>query len=206
MERCYILNIMKTGDEKKPQIKGKKTGISKKILKTLSDRPAYSVSGLKNELLEGFFADNDNQSTKPEYAISRAFKNLEEAGYVEVIESGNAKYARLTKDGKQKNYSLLLDNENVLVPTSWDGLWRIVILDLPETRKNERDALRYLLKKAGFMCIKNSVWVTPYPFEHMFINIKKDLNLTTEFMIFVTANLDPETQKEFFKTFGFIKD
>lgn len=184
-----------------------KTKISKKILETLSDKPAYSVSGLKNELLgalrDAQHKDSGQAGKEAVYAVSRAFKNLEGAGYIEVIQSDNADYARLTKEGKQKNYSLLLDNENVLVPTAWDGLWRIVMLDLPEARKSEREALRYLLKKAGFVCIKNSVWVTPYAYEHLFMNIKKDLNLTTEFMIFVTNNLDPETQKEFFKTFGF---
>jgi len=182
-----------------------KAKISKEILKTLSDKPAYSVLGLKNELLEGLLTNIDTRAVKSEYAISRAFKNLAGSGYIEVIQSDNKDYARLTKEGKQKNYSLILDNENVLVPTSWDGLWRIVILDLPETRKNEREALRYLLKKAGFVCIKNSVWVTPYAYEHLFMNIKKDLNLTTEFIIFVTANLDPETQTEFFDIFGFGK-
>src|SRR3989344_5982320 len=186
--------------------------ISKKILETLAAKPASSVLGLKNELLEGFLTNIDigSKSTKqaqgrPEYAISRAFKNLEGSGYIEVIQSDNKDYAPLTKEGKQKNYSLILNNEKVLLPTSWDGLWRLVILDLPETRKNEREALRYLLKKAGFVCIKNSVWVTPYAYEHLFMNIKKDLNLTTEFIIFVTANLDPETQTEFFDIFGFGK-
>ncbi|MBP6912531.1 MAG: hypothetical protein KBB86_01205 [Candidatus Pacebacteria bacterium] len=190
-------------NQKAPQ----KTKISKEILKSLSGKPASSVVGLKNELLEVLrdaqHKDSGQADNEASYAVSRAFKNLEGSGYIEVIESDNAKYARLTREGKQKNYSLLLDNENVLVPTEWDGLWRIVMLDLPEARKSEREALRYLLKKAGFVCIKNSVWVTPYPYEHLFMNIKKDLNLTTEFMIFVTNNLDPETQTEFFKTFGF---
>lgn len=186
----------------------KKAKISKEILKSLSSKPASSVLGLKNELLEVLHdaqhKDSSQASKEASYAVSRAIKNLEGSGYIEVIQSDNTKYARLTREGKQKNYSLLLDNENVLVPTEWDGLWRIVMLDLPEARKSEREALRYLLKKAGFVCVKNSVWVTPYPYEHLFINIKKDLGLTTEFMIFVTANLDPETQTEFFKTFGFI--
>ena len=84
-----------------------------------------------------------------------------------------------------------------IVSTTWDGLWRIIILDLPEERKSEREALRYLLKKAGFICAKNSVWVSVYPYEHLFSNIKKDLNLTTEMMIIVTDKIDEETEKEF---------
>ena len=75
----------------------------------------------------------------------------------------------------------------------------MILLDLPEDRKSEREALRYLLKKAGFMCIKNSVWISMYPYENLFTNIKKDLGLTTEMMIVVTDKIDKETEEEFLK-------
>jgi DNA-binding transcriptional regulator PaaX len=77
----------------------------------------------------------------------------------------------------------------------------MIMLDLPEERKSEREALRYLLKKAGFVCVKNSVWVSMYPYENLFINIKKDLGLTTEMMILVTDKIDEETEKELIKMF-----
>ena len=35
-------------------------------------------------------------------------------------------------------HSLELENETTLVNTSWDGFWRIILLDLPENRKSER--------------------------------------------------------------------
>jgi DNA-binding transcriptional regulator PaaX len=171
--------------------------ISKKILDTLSDKPATPISSLENELLEAFLDDFDQSGSKQKYAITRAFKNLTDSGYVEVIYSDNAPYARLTRDGRHKKHSMTLDNEGILVPTAWDGFWRIVMLDLPESRKNERESLRYLLKKAGFVCIKNAMWVSPYPYEHLFTNIKKDLGLQTELMIIVTNTLDPETEKVF---------
>lgn len=180
----------------------KKSKISKKILEALSGKPAHPILGLENELLGAFFVEFNEKGSKHKYAISRAFKNLTDSGYIEVLHSDNGSYARLTRDGKQKNYSLFLDNENTLVSTNWDGFWRIVLLDLPESRKNERDALRYLLKKAGFVCVKNSVWVSPYQYEHLFVNIKKDLGLTNELMIIVTKNLDPDTEQEFFAIFS----
>jgi phenylacetic acid degradation operon negative regulatory protein len=93
---------------------------------------------------------------------------------------------------------LKLEDNSTPTPI-WDGKWRIVLLDLPETRKDEREALRYLLKKAGFICLKNSVWISPFPYEHLFTNIKKDFGLTTELMIFVTDNIDQETKQAFFE-------
>jgi DNA-binding transcriptional regulator PaaX len=81
-------------------------------------------------------------------------------------------------------------------------MWRLVMIDLPENRKSERDSIRYILKKAGFLCMKNSVWVSPFPFEHLFMNIKSDLGLHEEIMIVVTQYIDPVTETSLRKSFG----
>jgi phenylacetic acid degradation operon negative regulatory protein len=139
-----------------------KPSFSKKILKLLAEKPAISVP----ELVERIGIEKAEKSSK--IAISRSLKGLRDTGLVEQSFSGQNEYARLTKDGKKKVHSLKLDNDTTLVDPTWDGKWRIVLLDLPETRKDEREALRYLLKKAGFVCLKNSVWVSPFPYEHLF--------------------------------------
>ncbi len=163
-----------------------KLGYSKKILKILAEKPAISLDNIKG-------ADDP----KTCYALSRALKNLIEGGYAEVHSSGREDYVKITKKGKVKVNSLRLETGEALAPLTWDGLWRIIILDIGEDRKSEREALRYLLKKANFVCVKNTVWISPYPYEHLFTNIKKDLDLTTELMIIVTDKLDPETTKSF---------
>lgn len=170
-----------------------KPSFSKKILKLLAEKPAISVP----EIVERVSTQKPEKSSK--IAISRSLKGLLETGLVEQSFSGQNEYARLTKEGKKKLNSLKLDSDNALVSPTWDGRWRIIILDLPETRKDERESLRYLLKKAGFICLKNSVWISPFPYEHLFVNIKKDFGLTTELMVFVTDNIDTETKKAFFE-------
>jgi phenylacetic acid degradation operon negative regulatory protein len=159
-------------------------GYSKKILKLLAQKPALALSDISH--------------IGPENALKRSLKGLSEAGFIERHYSGQNDYARLTKEGKKKVHSLKLEDNSTPTPI-WDGKWRIVLLDLPETRKDEREALRYLLKKAGFICLKNSVWISPFPYEHLFTNIKKDFGLTTELMIFVTDNIDQETKQAFFE-------
>ncbi len=169
-----------------------KPSFSKKILKLLSEKPAISVA----ELVERVHPQTTEKNAVT--AISRSLKGLRDTGLIEETYSGQNNYARLTKEGKKKAHSLKLDNDTTLVDPTWDGKWRIVLLDLPETRKDEREALRYLLKKAGFVCLKNSVWISPFPYEHLFTNIKKDFGLITELMIFVTDNVDTETKQAFF--------
>ena len=163
---------------------------SNKILKILGQKNAVSLPELHN--LE----------TESKYAITRSLKGLREAGLIENISSPQNEYARLTKLGRKKMHSLELENYTTLVNTSWDGFWRIILLDLPENRKSERESLRYLLKKAGFVCLKNSAWISPFPYEYLFTNIKKDLGMKTEMMIIVTQFIDEETKKVLFESFG----
>lgn len=75
------------------------------------------------------------------------------------------------------------------------------MLDLPESRKSEREAVRYLLRKAGFYCLKNSVWVTPYPFEHICNDIKKFFELKDEMSIVIATALDSDTTNKLYKVF-----
>ena len=163
---------------------------SNKILKILAEKPAVSLESL------------NTKNKKLNYSINRSVKNLKESGHIEVLSSDNKKYLKLTAKGKNKVNCIKLEGEGALISPTWDGFWRIIILDLPEKRKSEREALRYLLKKANFVCIKNTVWISPYPYENLFTNIKKDLGLGTELMIIVSNKLDDETQKYFLEKSG----
>lgn len=51
---------------------------------------------------------------------------------------------------------------------------RIVILDLPESRKNEREALRYLLKKQDSPALK-ILSDLPLPYMNIFLQISKKI-------------------------------
>ena len=173
----------------------KKSNISKGILKKLAGKQAVPIDSLHKEIT----------LNKDKYAITRSIKNLMTDGLVECFNTQHNQYFRLTSEGKQKINQISLESESSLVSTTWDGYWRIIILDLPEERKSEREALRYLLKKAGFLCLKNSVWISMYPFEHLFTNIKSDLNLSSEMMIIVTDKIDKESEKEFLSICGLNK-
>lgn len=172
-----------------------KKGYSNKILKILAEKPAIPVDEIKNKIT----TPNPILQKEGVYALTRSIKNLVESGCVEMLQSDNKNYLKLTKKGKNKLNSIKLEGEEALVSSAWDGLWRIIILDIPEERKNEREALRYLLKKANFTCIKNTVWISPLPYENLFTNIKKDLGLGTELMIIVTDKIDEETKLAFLK-------
>lgn len=44
---------------------------------------------------------------------------------------------------------------------AWDGKWRIVIFDIPEEERKDRDSLRFKLISLGFGKLQESVYITP---------------------------------------------
>lgn len=169
----------------------RKAKIQEKILDRIAGKKAVNRE---------IFAEEETSADK--YAISRSLKNLAESGFIEEIFTERSSFLRLTPEGRQKLRNIKLSTPTNLVDTRWDGFWRLVMLDFPESRKSERDSLRYLLKKAGFFCMKNSVWISPLPLEHLFMNIKQDLGLHDEIMIVVTQHIDPVTEKSLLESFG----
>lgn len=45
----------------------------------------------------------------------------------------------------------------------WDGIWRLVVFDIPNDYNRARHTLRARLKFLGFQMIQKSVFVIPYP-------------------------------------------
>ena len=78
----------------------------------------------------------------------------------------------------------------------------MVIVDIPDNRKKDQDAIRYLLKKAQFVQIKPSVWISPYPLEHLMINMKEDMGFADEVMVVVTNKLDSRTEAALVEKFA----
>lgn len=169
----------------------KKRSVQNKILKILRGRTAISSKKIKEKL--------NPQNSKEKYANTRCLKNLVKNSHIEIINSDTQEYLKITPKGKKKLTSIEIEGEEALISKQWDGYWRIIILNIEENRKNDREGIRYLLKKANFVAIKKAVWISPYPYEHLFINIKKDLGLETELMVIVTNKIDTETQKAFLK-------
>jgi len=67
----------------------------------------------------------------------------------------------LTEKGRKKALTYNIDNMKIPMQR-WDGKWRIVIFDVPEERKNARNALREKLKNLGFCELQKSVFVHPF--------------------------------------------
>lgn len=59
----------------------------------------------------------------------------------------------------------------------WDGVWRLVIFDIPEKHRLVRGTLRRRLKEWGFAPWQKSVWASKKPLTGHLRNLVKDLDI-----------------------------
>ena len=68
----------------------------------------------------------------------------------------------LTEKGKKKAITFEADNLTIKKPLSWDRKWRVVVFDIPESKRTARNALREKLVNLGFYPWQKSVFVHPH--------------------------------------------
>jgi DNA-binding transcriptional regulator PaaX len=104
-----------------------------------------------------------HKSPLTESEIKHRLKYAHQLGYVS---SKNAdtkvKHFQVTPKGEQK-LALLNFRAISFDKESWDGLWRIVMFDIPEQHRSARDLIRNLIKQIGMKQLQQSVWITPAP-------------------------------------------
>lgn len=88
---------------------------------------------------------------------------LEKRGYLEKYKHKDLEFLRLTEKGETAISTLKKER---------DGHWKLIIFDIPETKRQARDYLRTKLKQLGFKKWQNSIWVTPYKIPH---DVEQDL-------------------------------
>ncbi len=75
---------------------------------------------------------------------------------------------RLTGQGlvnlENDRYSISEDGAILIhtIDKKRDGIWKIIIFDIPETKRQVRNVLRSKLTSLGFKKWQNSIWISPY--------------------------------------------
>lgn len=94
--------------------------------------------------------------------ILRITRYLKSKNYITKQGRGDLATTQITEAGFNRLQELNF-NHLSLDGDPWDGLWRVVTFDIPESHRTARSALRRLLKQLGFKQLHLSVWVHPLP-------------------------------------------
>ncbi|MBU0723095.1 CRISPR-associated endonuclease Cas2 [Patescibacteria group bacterium] len=137
--------------------------VSKKVILLLGGGLLLGLSRNPNNYFKILKAIGKEWGDIDKRALHRAIKNLYKSKIIDVKEDKNGVTTLvLTEKGKQKVLKYNLDKIIVPKMKKWDNKWRVVIFDIPESRKKIRDALRFHLKKMGFFEFQKSVFIHPF--------------------------------------------
>lgn len=111
--------------------------------------PPRTMSGGMNQLYR----------TIPATRINKGIFQLKTRGLVEEQIKHGERYLQLTEKGRIELVRVHMKEKQKM---SWDNKWRVVIFDIPEITRKDRDFLRRQLRWIGFLELQKSVWVFPY--------------------------------------------
>lgn len=121
----------------------------------------------------------------PKSSLAQALKRLREKGFVEkTVEKDTDKIVlRLTEAGREFLYLAKTDEE-----IEWDGKWRIVVFDIPESKRLVRDVLRRRLKLWDFRSWQKSVWASKKNVTEKLRSLIKELDIADWVLVIESNN------------------
>ena len=127
----------------------------------------------------------------PNSKLSLAISRLRKQGFIEKSKDEVKIYFKLTEIGRD-----WLVKHSPEEHWEWDGLWRIVIFDIPETHARVRNILRRRLKEWGFKKWQKSVWASRKPLTKPLRDLVKQLEID-DWVLVIESNSVGENIKFF---------
>ena len=119
---------------------------------------------------------------KKQALVSSLFR-LSKKGFVEKkIDEGKI-IIKLTRAGRDWLLKTRPDST-----VKWDGNWRLVIFDIPESHRTVRDVLRSKLKSWGFNKWQKSVWATKKPLTKELRTLIRELGIEDWVLVVESKN------------------
>mgnify|MGYP001591352583 CR=1 FL=1 len=135
-----------------------------------------------------------------ERSLRESIKKLYKSKIVDYKENGDGTVKLvLTEEGRKRVLIYDLDKVEIKKPALWDKLWRLVIFDIPEKKKQGRTALATKLKELGFYPMQKSVFIHPYECKDEIDFITEIFNLVpyVRFLRVKDIDIEPELKNRF---------
>lgn len=157
---------------------------TKEVLKVLGVGAIFASSLMFPNLPSAIVAAHKAWRNFNKADIGRIIKRLEKQQMISLRESKGQIQIEITEKGKRR--LLEYDFENIqLRARKRDGKWRLIIFDIPEAQKSNRDVFRRKLLQLGFIRLQDSVFVSAFPCKNEidflcnFLEISDYVTLTT---------------------------
>jgi len=72
----------------------------------------------------------------------------------------------------------------------WDGKWRVIVFDVPESKRATRDYLRGVLRRAGLHPLMRSMWICPHKLPSYIQRVLEDATYRKYARMMTTGDID----------------
>ncbi len=171
---------------------------TKDVLKIIGVGGLVVASIFSPNLAKAFFEISKDFKDIKKKDLGRIVKRLEKQRMVDFSEvNGQIKIA-ITDRGKTR--LLKYDYDDMTIKKlKVDGKWRLVIFDVPEKRKRDRDAFRRKLLELGFIRLQDSVFAGVYPCKEEIDFLANYLNISDFVTLAVIEKIERGESLNFIK-------
>lgn len=122
--------------------------------------------------------------------FNQRLERLRRRKLVSITVADGVTKVEITREGRKKALEYKFDEMKIKTPPKWDGKWRLVIFDVKETKRRQRDRLRDKLKEIGFCALNESVLIYPYPCRDEVEFIRQVFGVGAEVMYLTTERFE----------------
>ncbi len=136
---------------------------SQRVLLLLGAGLALGLSGSPSRYFKIIESTGKAWKDIEKRALHRAIKNLYQSKLINIEEKDDETIILiLSEKGEEKILKYKLAEMKIQQMKKWDQRWRMVVFDIPESKKKIRDALRFHLKNLKFFEFQKSIFIHPF--------------------------------------------
>lgn len=125
--------------------------------------------------------------SRPQF--EQGIRHLRNHGYIKIVYKQDKRFIQITADGQ---LYILLKKAKIPFVQKWDGKWRVIIFDIPESSNDQRKLFRKLLRINNFYKLQASVYISPYPLNRDAVAYLKQTGLIAYIHIMRVEELDDD--------------
>lgn len=118
------------------------------------------------------------------WRLRQVIKRLQDQKVVEIVNDE----VRITDKGRQRQ--LKFDLEEIELQKKTDGKWRIIIYDISNIKKSQRDLFRDVLKRLKFLRLQESVYLTPFVCDDEIEYLRQTFQIGSEVQVLKVSKLE----------------
>ncbi|TSC92166.1 MAG: phenylacetic acid degradation operon negative regulatory protein [Candidatus Berkelbacteria bacterium Licking1014_85] len=119
---------------------------------------------------------------------------LKRQGYIETFIEKKEQYIELTNKGVEKINKFAFEESRINQTKKWDKKWRVIIFDIPEKFKRERDIFSNKLTQLGLHRLQKSIFVYPFKCTEEIYRVTQRLNIEKYVLIMISEIIQGEEE------------